>query len=489
MRLHRNHSLIVHFGRLLACAALAILFGRTVAAESTAEFPFKTNDRVAWIGSSSTRIGTWCRTMEFLLRTRHPELKLTFTRNTTGGGTFLTGIKNLPVWLGDFHPTYVLFNYGGNDAAAGQKGIAQFHLNMQKCLEIAQEAGARVEFTAPQSGDVRCTAQLPFDNRKLYAEDMAALARANHWVVYDTHHPLETFQLGSQRDVQDFTMNRDRIHLTDCGYVAWGFYLYDEMNPPTVESRAELSADGKVVSAKNCAITNVIAANGVIEFTRADRVLPLLPPDPIPAGNSLLKNLPTTPGAAAGMAMKDAIKDLYKTPSTAPKSSDPSAAAQSAPALANKANEALSLSIHESTNDGPPTSVGAAVAGAVNSSNATPAKPGTPPFKIPAAQVTYAAKFGALLPSRKLVPLEKYSRYMLQIGGLPPGQYEVSCEGKPVGRASEKELAAGVNLNTLLLDAKNPAPWGEWLKDIWVGKRLEEIGKTAWKFRVAPVAR
>jgi len=51
------------------------------AAETSAEFPFKPNDRVAWIGSSSTRIGTWCRTMEYLLRTRHPELKLAFAQH------------------------------------------------------------------------------------------------------------------------------------------------------------------------------------------------------------------------------------------------------------------------------------------------------------------------------------------------------------------------------------------------------------------------
>ena len=28
------------------------------------------------------------------------------------------------------------------------------------------------------------------------------------------------------------------------------------------------------------------------------------------------------------------------------------------------------------------------------------------------------------------------------------------------------------------------APWGELLKNIWIGKRLEEIGSTSWKFRV-----
>ena len=35
-------------------------------------------------------------------------------------------IKNLTVWMGDFKPTVVLYNYGANDASAGVKGIPQF---------------------------------------------------------------------------------------------------------------------------------------------------------------------------------------------------------------------------------------------------------------------------------------------------------------------------------------------------------------------------
>src|SRR5947209_3588223 len=85
--------------------------------------PFKEGDRVAWVGSSSTAIGVWPKTVEFLLRTRHPELKLEFKRFTTGGGSFATGLDKLDGWLADFKPTVVLFNYGSNDAGAGTKGL------------------------------------------------------------------------------------------------------------------------------------------------------------------------------------------------------------------------------------------------------------------------------------------------------------------------------------------------------------------------------
>jgi hypothetical protein len=98
-------------------------------------FPFKDGDRVAWIGSSSTAIGVWPKTMEFLLRTRHPDVKLEFKRFTTGGGTFATGTQKLDEWLGDFKPTVVLFNYGSNDVSAGAKGLPKSRKRREVCGE------------------------------------------------------------------------------------------------------------------------------------------------------------------------------------------------------------------------------------------------------------------------------------------------------------------------------------------------------------------
>ena len=101
-------------------------------------FEFKKGDRVAWVGSSSTNIGVWPKTMEFLLRTRHPELQLTFKRYSTGGGTFATGLQNLDKWLADGKPTVVFFNYGSNDAAAAEKGLPPLKDNIATCVAKAE---------------------------------------------------------------------------------------------------------------------------------------------------------------------------------------------------------------------------------------------------------------------------------------------------------------------------------------------------------------
>jgi hypothetical protein len=71
---------------------------------------------------------------------------------------------------------------------------------------------------------------------------------------------------------------------------------------------------------------------------------------------------------------------------------------------------------------------------------------------------------------------------MLAVTGLELGKYEIRCEGQPVGIVDSTALAAGVNLNSLLLDAKKPAPWSALALQLWLGKNVQRIGQTPWRF-------
>jgi lysophospholipase L1-like esterase len=348
---------------------LAILPGNAepVAAPKVA-FPFKDGDRVAWIGSSSTAIGVWPKTIEFLLRTRHPDLNLEFKRFTTGGGTFATGLQKLDGWLEEYKPTVVLFNYGGNDAVAGEKGLPKFKEQCEQCVAKAKAAGARPLLMTPQAADIRKAGEKPAGNRKLYAEEMIGFAKEKGWPVIDTHHPLQNLQDRAQKDSDAYTILKDNIHLTEPAYIGWGYFLYEQLNAPTAVSTATLTAKGEVRAATGCQISDAKADGDGLSFVRADAVLPILPP--------------------------------------------------------------------------------------------------------------------VALPPRKYVPLELLSPYNLKIEGLSDGMYAIRCEGKPIGMVSAKSLAEGVNLNTLLLDSQNAAPWEALAKDLWAGKALDQIGKTKWQFEV-----
>jgi hypothetical protein len=385
---------------LLFCLApLALYAGEPSAKPETGiEFPFKNGDNVFWIGSSSTRIGQWCRTLEFLLRTRHPEIKLTFDKQTTGAGTFETALEDLPYWL-KLKPTLVFFNYGGNDAIASKRGVNAFKAAMGKCVEQSVAAGARVVLMPPQGGDVRVCGREGVVARKLYAKVMADHCAENGWSFIDTCTKLEAMQQGAQADNAMYTMNKDVIHLTDSAYIAWGYFLYEGMNPPVIETSAEIAATGRLVGIKNCKITDIIKGHNRLSFTRVDQVLPLLPPNPVP-----------------------------ETVTSKPEP------------------------------------------------HFLPARP--PP------QMEYADEHGQKLPPRKHAPMEEFSRYMLKITGLEAGDYEILCNDKPLGTTTAAALGEGVNLNSVLLDSKKPAPWLELVTEIWNGKSLEKIGKTKFSFTV-----
>jgi lysophospholipase L1-like esterase len=353
--------------------ALTVIFSvlllvPTSAQESTPLFPLHKGDRVAWVGSSSTNIGVWPKTMEFLLRTRHPELQLQFKKFSTGGGTFATGLKNLDKWLGDFQPTVVVFNYGSNDAGAGEKGLPQLKENIVQSVEKAQGAKARVLFTTFQAADVRKSGEAPAARRKLYAETLLSFCKEKGWPIVDVFHPLDALQQGAQKDDDKYTILRDSIHLTDPAYIAWGYFLYDGLHFGGGSSSLTLSADGKVVTAMRCQADQVETKDGEIRFVRRDEILPILPPGP--------------------------------------------------------------------------------------------------------------------LPPSKYVPLEKCSDYRLQITGLGKGTYEIQCETQTLGSVSANALGKGVNLNRVLLDSGAAAPWEALAKQLWAGKAQDQVGKTAFRFRV-----
>src|ERR1051325_5511935 len=209
---------------LFALLCLGLLLIPAPAQDKKNPLELKKGDRVAWVGSSSTNIGVWPKTMEFLLRTRHPELRLSFKKFSTGGGTFATGVQNLDKWLDDFKPTVVVLNYGSNDAGAGEKGIPGMKDNIVKCVAKVEAAKARVIFSTFQGADVRKAGEAPAARRKLYAETLPAFCQEKGWPGVDVFRPIDPLQLLGQKDDDKYTILRDKIHLTGPAYIAWGYY-------------------------------------------------------------------------------------------------------------------------------------------------------------------------------------------------------------------------------------------------------------------------
>lgn len=290
---HRITKFLAVLPRIAVCACL-LLAPSASGQEKPRAIELKKGDRVAWVGSSSTNIGVWPKTMEFLLRTRHPELDLHFKKFSTGGGTFATGVQNLDKWLGDFQPTVVFLNYGSNDAGQGEKGLPKMKENINTCVAKIEAAKARVIFTTFQAADVRKSGEAPAAKRRLYAGALRMYCEERKWPVVDVFEPLDRLQQNAQKEDDKYTMLRDTIHLTDPAYIAWGYFLFERLHLGGGESSLSLAADGKVESALGCQAEQVAVKDGEVCFVRRDAVLPILPPGMLPPR----KHVPLEAGSA-----------------------------------------------------------------------------------------------------------------------------------------------------------------------------------------------
>jgi RNA polymerase sigma factor (sigma-70 family) len=360
---------------------------RSPAADAAGEmrlFPFRDGDRIAWLGAEATYRNEYTQAMEFLLATRHPDLRLAF-RNCTrhegkGTPTFESLVPRLDGFLSDFQPTIVFFSYGVNESRFYHRsGMPRFREQMIRCVERTQAAARHVILQTLMPADPRHISPENDALRRLYYQAMIETARERRWRIVDTYTPLVRLQAEARKEDLRFSISeepREYPHMTREAYIARAFFLYERLNPPPMDSTLALSADGRVLDAVRCGVSKVRAEPGALTFTRADEAFPLLPP-------------------------------------------------------------------HE------------------------------------------------LLPPRKHVPLEALSPYRLKIVGLSPGAYAIRCEGKPIGTAGADALAAGVNLNSLLLDARNPAPWDGFVRSIWgsagktpAGRSVRDVGRPRWSFEV-----
>jgi hypothetical protein len=160
-----------------------------------------------------------------------------------------------------------------------------------------------------QAADVRKSGAAAAARRELYAETMLQYARDKNWPpTVDVFHPIADLQKNGQKDDDKYTILKDTIHLTDPAYIAWGFFLYERLNPTRVESIATLSAIGKLVDSKRCKIEEIKADKDGLTFVRLDEVLPILPPVVLPPR----KHVPMEPWSVYSLQIEGLNKGTYE---------------------------------------------------------------------------------------------------------------------------------------------------------------------------------
>ncbi|OAI46674.1 hypothetical protein AYO44_10885 [Planctomycetaceae bacterium SCGC AG-212-F19] len=277
---------------------------------------FRDGDRLYWNGSSHSQDEGWqCSVIEFYLRTRFPEWKVTSGR---GGPTEVSATATAQI-IDRLKPTIVFCEfglYGGDDQV---EGIVK---SADKLLEVCREKKVTLVML-PSAFRAAHINRLPPEYKGLNKEQMAelnakkqkegTLGKLGQEIPVETHetHWRMRGAPGCDKRVtamQDwgarlgvpvprtYQDQRDwlfKVWETDpkfpwggghppvAGYMAVGCFLLERMEAPIPESRLVIDLTGAAATVKNavgCKTSGLTRTAGGLEFDRLDQVLPVIPP-------------------------------------------------------------------------------------------------------------------------------------------------------------------------------------------------------------------
>lgn len=277
---------------------------------------FRDGDRLYWNGSSHSQDEGWqCSVIEFYLRTRFPEWKVSSGR---GGPTEVsaTGIADVITRL---KPTAVFCEfgyYGGDDQV---EGIVK---SADKLLEVCRDKKVTLvmlpsAFRAAhinrlpaeynglnkaQIAELNATKQMDGTLVKL-GQEIPVEVHENHWrmrgapgcdkrvaAMQDWGARLGVQVPRTYQDQRDWLF---KVWETDpkfpwggghppvAGYMAVGHFLLDRLEAPILDSRLVLDAAGAAPAVKEavrCKATELKKTEIGVQFQRLDQVLPVVPP-------------------------------------------------------------------------------------------------------------------------------------------------------------------------------------------------------------------
>ena len=250
----------------LFCSAVAL-------AEPAIEV--KSGDLWVMAGDSITAQRQHSNYIEAFFRTRYPNLKVQFRNSGIGGNTTGSVLARFDYDLAAFKPTIISIELGMNDVGGGDDP-ARYIAGMQKLIDQIRAVNATPVLISSSpvndgskmddwKGD-RCRRIHP------YTLALAKLAQENKVVFVDQYHPLlELWGANKQADGKDTVgLEGDPVHPGPTGQFTMAAVILEGLQVDREVSSATLKADGTVVEAKRCKISDAKAAGSGLTFTRLD---------------------------------------------------------------------------------------------------------------------------------------------------------------------------------------------------------------------------
>lgn len=295
---------------ITSCIAFAALAAGVTAAEP--EFALRDGDRVLLLGDSITEQKLYTTYVEAYTVTRFPKQKFTFFNSGWGGDTSWLRMRSFPdekalfAAEGDaqqkliaesvdeplqrdvisFKPSVVFINFGMNDHhyEAFREDIFKAYCRSQTHLtKSLMKAGARVVLLTPQpienrSGDPSADAR----NQSLhkFAEGLKQVAATEGATFVNQFDPyMAIMRREHALDVGACIGGGDEIHPGPVGHTLMAAIILKQLKAPALVSSVDLEVaaeqSAKLVSATQCAVTNLKYQKNKLSFDRADECLPM----------------------------------------------------------------------------------------------------------------------------------------------------------------------------------------------------------------------
>jgi lysophospholipase L1-like esterase len=295
-------------------ATLALVLLLPSAPARAAEPALKLKDNDVWVmaGDSITAQRQHTNFIEAFYRTRHPKLNLHFRNSGIGGNTTGSVLARFDYDVAAWKPTIVSVELGMNDVGGNQENYIK---GMKQLIEKIRAIPAQpvlISSSPVNDGSVmgdwkstRCEKIHPF------TEALKKLAEEEKVVFVDQYHPLidlwgQNRRKGEAEAIKKGTwpppatpappapapgekpapakapplppslinLEGDPVHPGSVGQYTMAATILKGLKAEGEVSSATINAEGKMVVAKRCKITDATAKDGKLSFTRLDEASP-----------------------------------------------------------------------------------------------------------------------------------------------------------------------------------------------------------------------
>ena len=283
--------------RLVAFLSLVTLGMNTTNAQVA---PFKTGDKIAFVGNSITEQGYYESYIWLYYMLHFPGRHIVILNRGIGGDRAENIYERFDDDVLSADPDVIVLTFGMNDSGYWEylKGnpdsVARVHVaDSRHYFDLIRERLKKLPnvkkviiLGSPFDETVKLKSAV-FPGKVQAMEQIAAFqteaAKANHWGLVDFLHPMTAIDLREQKQDSTFTLTgNDRIHPGNSGHfvMAWLFLKAQGLADLPVADIAVDAKSGKLEHEGNCHITNIDASNG-LRFDYLANSLPF-PVDTVP---------------------------------------------------------------------------------------------------------------------------------------------------------------------------------------------------------------